>query len=308
MTNPATNENPEPDPRLWSVVLAAGAGRRLATVTGGVPKQFWSPDAGRSLLDRTLDRVAPLSTPDRMTIVVDENHAPHVRDLTRRHPHAHLMFQPCDRGTAPGVLFSLLPTLESAAEDVVLITPSDHGVRDDQRFRQAVAQAAAVIRRGEAAMVLFGARATSPSADFGWIVPGALLPIAGGRCREVLEFVEKPPLDRAIDLFERGALWSTMVIVARASTVFTLYKERLPALADQFAAGLGRPARARGDFLRQAYARMPPCDFSSDLLSAAPALAVQVWPSTMGWTDLGTPERLDHWVRTERRRPTHHAA
>jgi choline kinase len=30
----------------WTVVLAAGAGRRLAEVTGGVPKQFWRAAGG----------------------------------------------------------------------------------------------------------------------------------------------------------------------------------------------------------------------------------------------------------------------
>ena len=39
--------------QLWTVILAAGAGRRLSAVTGGVPKQFWRGLNGPSLLTQT---------------------------------------------------------------------------------------------------------------------------------------------------------------------------------------------------------------------------------------------------------------
>jgi mannose-1-phosphate guanylyltransferase len=45
----------------WTIVLAAGSGRRLARITGGIPKQFWSPPGGTTLLEQTLRRMAPLA-------------------------------------------------------------------------------------------------------------------------------------------------------------------------------------------------------------------------------------------------------
>lgn len=48
---------------LWSVVLAAGQGRRLAAVTRGTPKQFWRADDRPSLLEETFERLAPLRLP-----------------------------------------------------------------------------------------------------------------------------------------------------------------------------------------------------------------------------------------------------
>ena len=65
-------------PQTWTVVLAAGSGRRLASLTGGVPKQFWSPDGQPSLLAQTLARLAPLAPPSRIVIVVDQTHRPSV--------------------------------------------------------------------------------------------------------------------------------------------------------------------------------------------------------------------------------------
>ena len=43
----------------WVIVLAAGAGRRLANVTGGVPKQYWPYDGQHSLLDIRSIQIAP---------------------------------------------------------------------------------------------------------------------------------------------------------------------------------------------------------------------------------------------------------
>ena len=64
--------------KLWNVVLAAGSGRRLATVTQGTPKQFWCSDGRRSLLDDTFARVAPLAPRARTTVVVDCAHRRYV--------------------------------------------------------------------------------------------------------------------------------------------------------------------------------------------------------------------------------------
>ena len=51
--------------QLWSVVLAAGSGRRLSDLTGGTPKQFWRPTGSTSLVEETLARLAPISPPER---------------------------------------------------------------------------------------------------------------------------------------------------------------------------------------------------------------------------------------------------
>jgi mannose-1-phosphate guanylyltransferase len=47
-------------------------------------------------------------------------------------------------------------------------------------------------------------------------------------------FVGKPSPDVAAQLFAAGAVWNTMVMVARASALFSLYEEHLPALSKVF--------------------------------------------------------------------------
>jgi mannose-1-phosphate guanylyltransferase len=204
--------------------------------------------------------------------------------------------QPGDRGTAAGVLLALTPILASDPETVVVITPSDHGVLNQRAFRRGLRTAAAhVLRRGD--IVVFGVEPTSARDDYGWITTG---PQAGGRIRSVAGFVEKPPADIASALFTAGAVWNTMVTVARAGAIRDVCFDLLPGLAGVFGRATALPDAARARFLREVYADIPRFDFSRDVMSRASNLSTYVWPRSIGWTDLGTPDRLMAWDQQSR--------
>jgi mannose-1-phosphate guanylyltransferase len=107
----------------------------------------------------------------------------------------------------------------------------------------------------------------------------------------VLSFVEKPAPDVAADLLGAGAVWNTMVMVARAGTLRDLYARLLPDLTRFFTAALrlGDPS-VRISWLL-AIPRSRNWILSRDLLARASALSAYVWPESLGWSDLGTPER-----------------
>jgi len=282
---------------LWTIVLAAGAGRRLASVTDGVPKQFWHYDGRRSLLEATLDRITPLSPPDQTVIVVDESHRSFVKGLRGMSRYGHVTFQPGDRGTGVGVLLGLIDVLEAAPEAIVLLTPSDHAVTDARRYRAGILEAVAHVQSGKGGIVLFGARPTTPDHEYGWISsnPGA----KHRRFRPVTRFSEKPTADRVAALRRSGAVWNTMVLVSTATALFDLYWTHVPQLASLFARALHLPAGAREGFLTDAYRTLPTVDFSHHVIGAATDLSLFVWPAAMGWSDLGTPPRLTQWMEEE---------
>jgi mannose-1-phosphate guanylyltransferase len=186
--------------------------------------------------------------------------------------------------------------LDAGDDPVVIVTPADHGVMQDARFRSTVMDAAAAVQAGEPAVVLFGATPFEPCTDYGWIALGAA--IGGGRAarfRRVAGFVEKPSLQDAQALHRDGAVWNTLVIVARAAALVDLVAQQAPALAALFdTAGQLRGAD-RQAWLAQQYSDLRPVDLSRDILSGARGLAATVWPASLGWTDLGTPERLLRW-------------
>lgn len=280
--------------KLWSIVLAAGAGRRLAGVTGGIPKQFWSVDGGRTLLEDTLNRSAPLAPPSQNVVVVDRAHAPYVAALPQLAQSNRVVYQPRDRGTAAGVLLGLMEVIGVAPNALVLLTPADHGVRRPHSFVAGVRRAALEVEAGRESVVLFGAAPTEAVGDYGWITPGA--PCAGNNAfRPVTAFAEKPAPEVACRLLESGAVWNTMVLIARASALLGMYRRHLPALIDSFMPSLNLSVPARPAFLQAQYEQLPAADFSRDLLAHAGGLSVYTWPTALGWSDLGTPDRLARW-------------
>ena len=286
---------------LWSVILAAGNGRRLTPVTQGTPKQYWSPGGRRSLLDETFARIAPLAPAARTTVVIDRTHDRYVQAAARPWPADWLLYQPRDRGTAAGVLLALSPVLDAAPDAIVLLTPSDHGVADSGSFRAGVRDAVAAVSSGEADTVLFGVEPLAPVTDYGWIEPGQRYHWAGNRpLQTVKAFVEKPTLDVARRLFVARALWNTMVVVTRASSLLGLYRTHVAHWADAFAAHHRLPNHRRQPFLEAHYASLPSADFSRDVLTHARGLAVYSWGQSIGWSDLGTPDRLHQWLEGTR--------
>lgn len=284
-------------PTLWTIVLAGGAGRRLSGVTNGVPKQFWRPHGGPSLLDTTLDRLASCAPPCRTAVVVDRSHINYVRTSARRWRGETVLYQPGDRGTAAGVLFGLMPVFNQADDAIIVLTPADHAVADAAAFRRGIEQAVAAVRSRSIGVVLFGVTPEAETTDYGWIMPGTSCPPLDGRFRVVAGFAEKPSQEDARDLFLRGALWNTMVLVARVDALLALYRRHLPALTEVLTRRHLTLDDGIGLSLDESYARLRPSDFSRDLLAAARGLAVYQWSNSIGWSDLGTPARLHAWLR-----------
>jgi mannose-1-phosphate guanylyltransferase len=282
----------------WTVILAAGKGRRLASVTGGVPKQFWCSEGCGSLLRQTLDRFGPVSPAEKTVVVVDASHRDYVQagDVEG---FATILYQPCDRGTATGMLLGLLPLLEGSPDDVVVVTPSDHAVADEEAFRRSIREAVDEVHQRDA-MVVFGIEASAPEADFGWISP--VEGYSGRGFRPVAAFVEKPTREQARYLLASGAVWNSMVVVARAGTIFDLFLRTLPETAGTFVQMVRRHPRDWQVHLSEVYPSLSIADFSRDILTGMPGLLVSVWPASLGWSDLGTPDRLRAWQ--ERSPPT----
>lgn len=279
--------------RLWAIILAGGEGSRLAETTqrmygSCLPKQFLSFGQARTFLQTTADRLRAIVPPERTVVVVAACHVETARSQLAQHPEIEIVAQPRNAGTGPGVLLPLLHVLARDPDADVALVPSDHDFRAPAKMRAAILRAKRAARGAK--MVLVGARAEWPASDLGWIVtkPGPRrAPISS-----IESFVEKPSRDLAERLLARGALWNTMLAVARASSLWQLGREHLPAqaaLLEQYATAIGTPRAVES--LREVYQRLPHADFSRDLVAASDGLSVTAMDGA-GWSDCGTPERL----------------
>ena len=292
--------------RLFAVVLAGGSGRRLERLTrryerAGTPKQFCAFGGPRTLLQMTLDRLAPLVAVRDTVVVVDASHELQAARQIRNGEGPTILPQACDRGTAAGVLLPVSHIVRRHPDALILITPSDHAVADETVFARGIEEARGAVESGAAEVVVFGVESREPSTDFGWITPGA--PLARCSLRRVSAFVEKPALERARELCGVDALWNTMVVLARGRALLDLFRHTLPGLSAVFDSTLRLTEHGRAAFLNLCYERLPRTDFSRDVLEAADGLAVCCWPRALGWTDLGTPERMQAWLPGRRTPP-----
>jgi mannose-1-phosphate guanylyltransferase len=282
-------------PDLWAVVLAGGAGRRLAGLTGGVPKQFWAFREGPTLVEDTARRIAPLAPAEQRVTVVDASHTEYVDELRYRRALGQIVPQPVNRGTAVGVMLGLTSVLAADPDAIVLITPADHGVAHVDPFQQGILRAASFVQTTGRDVVLFGVEPSAPAPDYGWITPKVNGTTHVGHFAPVARFSEKPDPREAERLYVSGSVWNTMVLVGRASAVFAECQRHLPDLAEVFLEARRLPEPARSRFLIACYPGLPCADFSRDVITRARGLALFTWSGRMGWSDLGTPERLRAW-------------
>ncbi len=283
--------------KLWAVILAAGQGSRMASLTRvlygrDLPKQFAALDGDRTFLQRTMDRIAPLFPADQTLVVVSDAYESLAREQLRDYPGVHIILQPDNRGTGPGVLLPLAHVSAGDSEARIVIFPSDHHVQRPGQFLEAVGQSLTAADEAPSGIALIGAVAHEPATDLGWIVPKSRSGDSLARARSVERFVEKPRSAEAWALLEAGGLWNTMIVTGRVGAFWRLLRTHLPEQTqeiERYSRMLGQP-EARTT-LEKVYQSLQPADFSRAVLQSALGLSV-VPMVDAGWSDCGTPKRL----------------
>jgi mannose-1-phosphate guanylyltransferase len=280
----------------WSLILAAGDGTRLRSLTSSftgqtIPKQFCSLRHGPTLLQEAIYRAAAVSPLSHTCAVVAAAHRRWWNPALLPLDPANVIVQPLNRGTGNGVLLGLLHILQRDGEAGVLILPSDHHVRQEGILSSALQEAVEQLQWRVQGIVLLGFQAENCESDLGYILPGR-----GDThgTRPVLQFVEKPSPSLALELIECGALWNAMIVAARARSLLRLFQRCVPDIVLELQAAIradGAEAQG-GAATSQLYEWIPSLDFSKDVLQGQ-ELDLRVLPvAPCGWSDLGTPERV----------------
>jgi len=281
----------------WALVLAAGDGRRLHSLTRTasgtiVPKQFCSLDGGKSLLEETVLRAEAVVPRERVCAVVAAGHRGHWSRQLASLPQANVIAQPHNRGTAIGILLPLLHIMQRDPRARILLLPSDHHVCNEARLSASLR--AALWPEGPAAaaeVVLLGIEPRQADPELGYIVPDRN-ERAGPRAVE--RFVEKPSAAEAAELIRQGALWNTFIIVADACALLGLFERRYPNIIARMRSLIGSCAReaSPSDGLAELYEELPDLDFSRSILQGQERYLRVVAVPDCGWSDLGTPARV----------------
>lgn len=285
----------------WSLVLAGGEGSRLRSLTttsGGtsVPKQFCSFNGERTLLEDAIVRANAITTSARTCVIVAEQHRQWWSSPLAHLPSPNVIIQPCNRGTAIGILYPLLRILARDPDARLVILPSDHYVRQERVLQKSMRAAVEQLGHNTDPPILLGLEPDEPDPELGYIIPG---PYDDRGRRSVLRFIEKPTTHRAREIIRQGGLWNTFIIVTSGQGLLNLFAQRYPNVVKQMLSLVSLSPRNFKAIAGSSnvYERLPQLDFSRDVLEFFSSSLRLVRVPACGWSDLGTPKRVAEVLR-----------
>lgn len=140
---------------LRSIVLCGGSGTRLWPLSRALyPKQFMDL-GGHTLFGDTVDRAAALPDSADPLVVCNEEHRFYVAAaLQQKGVSGTILLEPKGRNTAPAIALAAFAALSGGGDPLLLVLPSDHVLKPQDVFAEAVARARACAESGR--IVTFG--------------------------------------------------------------------------------------------------------------------------------------------------------
>lgn len=284
-------------PLIHPVLLCGGSGTRLWPLSRqSFPKQFARLTGEESLFQATARRntsadfAAPIVvTGDPFRFVVAEQLAQ--VSLAS----AATLIEPEARNTAPAVLAAALWLAKRQPDALMIVSPSDHVIPDEERFRTAVAAARPAAEAGN--IVTFGITPDRPETGYGYLELADGPEDAAAATRQLARFVEKPDAATAARMAASGRfLWNAGIFLCQAKVMIDAFGRHMPGMLADVAGALDD---AQGDL---GFTRLNPAPWarlqsiSIDYAIMEKETGLRVMPYAGGWSDLGSWDAV--WKET----------
>ena len=269
---------------LVPVLLSGGAGTRLWPASReSHPKQFLPLLGEQSLLQLTWLRLKGLPV-EAPLVVANEEHRFLVAEQMRAvgiQPSA-IILEPVARNTAPAIAVAALAAIANGDDPLLLVLPSDHLIKDEAGFQQAIA--AAMVAADAGGLVTFGIVPDAPETGFGYIKAAP-----GTGVRAVERFVEKPDSATAAQYVASGEyFWNSGMFLFRASSYLAELENNQPNMVAQCRLAMAQ-AKRDADFLRLDKTAFAACPADSiDYVVMEKTAQAKVLPLAVGWNDVGS--------------------
>lgn len=279
---------------MYAVVLAGGSGTRLWPLSRPeCPKPFLRLLGDETLIQRTVNRLAPLVPPGDVYVIAERRHLPLVAQQLPAIPAANVIGEPIGRNTAAAVALAA-EAIDRPEDEVMLVLPADAHVIDEAGFRDALAAAGEVALGGS--LVTLGVTPDRPETGYGYVLarPPAR-EVAGRPTFAVERFVEKPTAELADRLIATGlASWNAGIFAWTRGAIRDRLARHAPLIVGPIRAACASGASADLD---EAYPSIRATSIDYAVLEPASLEgAVAVVPMSVGWSDLGSWEALrDVW-------------
>ena len=274
------------NPHNYGLILAGGRGTRFwPRSRKRSAKQVLDVTGEGSLIQATVERLAPVIPPQRMWILTNDYLRRTIIRQLPQVPPSQVLAEPLQRNTAPaiGLAAHILRSLDPDA--VMGVFPSDHVVGKPARFRAVLRAALKAAAAGD--LVVVGIQPRWAETGYGYVeFPPGIKP--GSKARPVRRFHEKPGLPNAERYLAAGNFyWNSGMFFWRAEVLLDQLRRHLPKTASVLASLRRFGSRGFAAALKQAF---PLCEnISVDYAVLEKAAHVRgIAASDFGWNDVGS--------------------
>jgi len=265
---------------MTNIILCGGSGTRLWPISQtSKPKQFIKLFEDKSLFELCVQRNKKICKKQLIVSNVEQYFLAKEQLENLNIDDATYLLEPFGRNTAPAIALSCM-SLD--AQSIVLITPSDHLIKDESSYIDVVKKAE--LLAGEDYLVTFGITPSYVETGYGYIesVDG-----------NVKNFHEKPDEETAKKYLDLGSFyWNSGIFCFKAGVYLDELKKYNP---DIYAASkLAYERASRDEVILIKHEDMQEIrEDSIDYAVMEKSQSVKMVESDISWSDLGSFESLD---------------
>lgn len=287
-----------------ALILAGGIGVRLWPKSRVFrPKQFLRFDNDLTFLEKTVRRIERIFKRENIWILCKPYQQEQLRTILPEFPEENIIIEPSPKGTCAAILFGSLFIDKSSPGATVSVFPSDHLIRDENRFYSTLLSGQKWAEENMA-IVIYGIRPQRAETSYGYIELGPTLgKVNGFCCMEVRGFHEKPDKRTARAYFKsKRFLWNSGMLSFFVKNVSSLLNFDDFSIWRPLIELSERAFKNKIDLdIEKGYRMLPEDPFDTAFLekisgckiySSRPPLDVVVFPCDFEWHDMGLWESV----------------
>ena len=275
----------------FAIIMAGGVGSRFWPASkASHPKQFLDIlGNGETLFQTTFKRLKKIIPAENIYVLTNAAYVEMIKEQMPNIKDEQIVPEPAMRNTAPSILLGTLKIHKKNPNAITLVAPSDHHIKDEEKFTVAVQQAFDNVEEKDR-LITLGITPNSPNTGYGYINFDTT---DGTSIKKVKNFTEKPTLKGAEKFLEDGDyLWNAGIFVWSTKFILKCFREFLPEMESLLSKGEKFfNETSEQEFLEEYYPQAE--NLSIDFGIMEKAQEVFVIPVDFGWSDLGTWTSLD---------------